>query len=132
MTQDEKAPRSGGIEQTPGFRLAQAQGSSGRLFAEIAAPLGLTQKQVFALWLVADHPGISQIDLGQRLQMDRATTMGVVNRLQARGLIRREKSSSDGRKQALHLDPAGEAAIAAARLVVRDHENWLASRFTAA
>ena len=132
MAQDEKAPRSGGIEQAPGFHLAQAQGSSSRHFAEIAAPLGLTQKQVFALWLVADHPGISQIDLGQRLQMDRATTMGVVNRLQARGLIRREKSSSDGRKQALYLDPAGEAAIAAARLAVRDHENWLASRFTAA
>ncbi len=131
MAQDDKDRRSAGIEQALGFHLGQAQGSSSRHFAEIAAPLGLTQKQVFALWLIADHPGISQIDLGQRLQMDRATTMGVVNRLQARELIRREKSASDGRKQALHLDPAGEAAVAAARLVVRDHESWLASRFTA-
>ena len=118
------------IEQVLSFHLGQAHGVSNRHFAETAAPLGLTQKQVLALWLVADSPGIAQIDLGQRLHMDRATTMGVVNRLRARGLIRREKSASDGRKQALFLEPAGEAAMAAARETVRSHEIWLASRFT--
>lgn len=120
------------IEQALSFHLGQAHGASNRHFTEMAAALGLTQKQVWALWLVADHPGISQIDLGQRLHMDRATTMGVVNRLQARGLIRREKSASDGRKQALQLEPEGEATLAAARQALHDHEGWLASRFSEA
>lgn len=120
------------IEQALSFHLGLANGASNRHFTEIAAALGLTQKQACALWLIADHAGISQIDLGQRLQMDRATTMGVVNRLQARGLVRREKSASDGRKQALHLEPAGEATLAATRQATRDHEAWLTSRFTKA
>ena len=63
--------------------------------------------------------------------MDRATTMGVVNRLQSRGLVRRERSTSDGRKQALYLEPSSEPVLAEARQATRDHETWLASRFTA-
>lgn len=120
------------IEQALSFHLGLANGASNRHFTETAAALGLTQKQVCALWLIADHAGISQIDLGQRLQMDRATTMGVVNRLQARSLIRREKSASDGRKQALYLEPTGEEALAAAQAAMREHEAWLSSRFSKA
>lgn len=119
------------IEQALSFHLGQAQGASNRHFTEIAAALGLTLKQVCALWLIAEHPGMSQIDLGHKLHMDRATTMGVVNRLQARGLVRREKSASDGRKQALFLEPSGEPVLTEARQATRDHEAWLASRFTA-
>ena len=50
-------------------------------------------------------------DLGQRLRMDRATTMTIINRLQARHFLRREKSPTDGRKQALYLTPQGEAML---------------------
>ena len=93
--------------------------------------LDLTQKQVSALWLVSDNPGISQIDLGGRLRMDRATTMTIVNRLQARAYLRRERSASDGRKQALYLTEAGAAALAEAKRCIGEHEAWLKSRFTA-
>ena len=120
------------IERALSFHLGQAHSANNRHFAEIAATLGLTLKQVCALWLIADHPGLSQMDLGQKLQMDRATTMGVVNRLQARELVRREKSTSDARKQALHLEPEGKAALVTARQAIDEHEGWLASRFTAA
>ena len=119
------------IEQTLSFHLGLANGASNRHFADIADALGLTQKQACTLWLIADHPGLSQIDLGHKLHMDRATTMGVVNRLQSRGLVRRERSTSDGRKQALYLEPSSEPVLAEARQATRDHETWLASRFTA-
>lgn len=126
------AGATGGIERIVGFNLRLAHGASHRRFAEALALLDLTQKQVGVLWLVGDHPGIAQIDLGQRLRMDRATTMAVVNRLAARGFVVRERSPSDGRKQALFLTPAGQAALAQARGAVADHEAWLTSRFTAA
>lgn len=119
------------IEQMLSFHLEQARAASNRRFAEMAATTGLTHKQACALWLIGDHPGIAQIDLGQRLQMDRATTMGVVNRLQQRGLIRREKSASDARKQALYLDPLGETVLRSARQALREQDQWLARRFTA-
>lgn len=64
--------------------------------------------------------------------MDRATTMAVVNRLQARGYLVRGKSDSDGRKQSLNLTAAGRDALKVAKEAVRQHEDWLKSHYTKA
>jgi DNA-binding MarR family transcriptional regulator len=123
-------PEFGQLDGIVGFHIRLAHGAVYRHFTETFSELGLTQKQVSVLWLVGENPGVAQIDLGGRLRMDRATTMTIVNRLQARGYLRREKSSSDGRKQALHLTPQGEAALEQAKSCIAEHEAWLKSRFT--
>ena len=132
---DDTAPRApedlGGLNDILGLRIRLAHGAVYRHFAETFAALDLTQKQVSALWLVHDNPGISQIDLGGRLRMDRATTMTIVNRLQERAFMRRERSTSDGRKQALYVTEAGTAALAEAKRCIGEHEAWLKSRFSA-
>ena len=120
----------GGLDGIVGFHIRLAHGAVYRHFTETFAALDLTQKQVSALWLVNDHPGVSQIELGRRLRMDRATTMTIVNRLQARDFMRRERSTSDARKQALYLTEAGTAALAQAKGAVEQHEGWLKARFT--
>ncbi|MBD3729394.1 MAG: MarR family transcriptional regulator [Sphingomonadales bacterium] len=120
----------GELNEIVGFHIRLAHGACYRHFTETFAELELTQKQVSALWLVDDHPGISQIEVGTRLRMDRATTMTIVNRLQARGFMRREKSATDGRKQALFLTDRGHDALAQAKEAIRAHEAWLKSRFT--
>ncbi len=120
----------GAIKDIVGFHIRLAHGACYRHFTETFVDLDLTQKQVSVLWLVDDHPGISQIDLGKRLRMDRATTMTIVNRLQARNYLRREKSVTDGRKQALYLEPAGSAALVEAKRAIQEHEAWVKSRFT--
>ena len=130
LTEDNVA-QLGGLNGIVGFHIRLAHGAVYRHFTETFANLDLTQKQVSALWLVADHPGISQIELGGRLQMDRATTMTIVNRLQARCYMRRERSTSDGRKQALYVTDAGVAALAEAKRCIGEHEAWLKARFTA-
>ena len=90
----------------------------------------LTQKQVSVLWLIDDHPGIAQADIGRRLQMDRATTMAIINRLQARGYLVRGRSPHDGRRQTLTLTPAGHNALIEAREAISSHERWLKDRFS--
>ncbi|MFM2301055.1 MAG: hypothetical protein RLZZ84_791 [Pseudomonadota bacterium] len=120
----------GEIKEIIGFHIRLAHGACYRHFTETFTDLELTQKQVSVMWLVDDHPAISQIDLGQRLRMDRATTMTIINRLQARGYLRREKSPTDGRKQALFLTKTGEQVLADAKRAIREHENWVKSRFT--
>jgi len=85
---------------------------------------------VSVLWLVDDHPGIAQTDLAQRLRMDRATTMAIINRLQAKHFLRRDRSPRDGRKQALFLEPAGVEMLARAKTAIGEHEAWVKSRFT--
>jgi len=122
----------GSLAEIVGFHIRLAHGAVYRHFTETFAGLELTQKQVAVLWLVEEHPGISQIEVGRRLSMDRATTMTIVNRLQDRAFLRRERSTSDGRKQALYLTPGGEEALRAAKAAIRDHETWLKGRFSAA
>ena len=135
LSQD-KADAPGGelaeLNDIVGFHIRLAHGAVYRHFTETFADLDLTQKQVSALWLVADHPGISQIELGGRLRMDRATTMTIVNRLQQREYVRRERSASDARKQALFVTNQGAAALAQAKACIAEHEAWLKSRFTPA
>lgn len=120
----------GEIRNILGFHIRLAHGAVYRHFTETFADLDLTQKQVSMLWLVDDHPDISQTDLAQRMRMDRATTMAIVNRLQARGYLARGKSASDGRKQTLNLTDAGRKALALAKDAITEHERWLKSRFT--
>jgi DNA-binding MarR family transcriptional regulator len=120
----------GEIRNIVGFHIRLAHGAVYRHFTETFAELDLTQKQVSALWLVDDHPDIAQTGLAQRMRMDRATTMAIVNRLEAKGYLVRRKSRSDLRKQALNLTEAGRRALASAKRAIHKHEQWLKSRFS--
>lgn len=127
---EDKVEDTDSLHEVVGFHIRLAHGAVYRHFVETFSHLDLTQKQVSALWLVSERPGIAQVELGQQLQMDRATTMAIVNRLQGRGYLRRERSELDGRKQALFLTEAGIAALDEARICIAEHEAWLKSRFT--
>ena len=118
------------IRNIVGFHIRLAHGAVYRHFTESFNHLDLSQKQVSVLWLVDDHPDIAQTDLAKRMRMDRATTMAIVNRLQARGFLVRGKAKDDGRKQTLNLTDAGRAMLVDAKAAIRAHEDWLKSRFT--
>jgi DNA-binding MarR family transcriptional regulator len=120
----------GEIRDIVGFHIRLAYGAVYRHFTESFSHLELTQKQVSVLWLVDDHPDIAQTNLAQRMRMDRATTMAIVNRLQARHYLVRGKSQSDGRKQTLNLTDKGRAALVVAKQAIRKHEEWVKGRFT--
>jgi len=120
----------GEIRNIVGFHIRLAHGATYRHFTETFADLDLTQKQVSVLWLVDDHPDISQTDLAQRMRMDRATTMAIVNRLEAKHYLVRGKSPSDGRKQTLNLTDKGRKALVVAKDAIAAHERWLKSRFS--
>ena len=118
------------LDEIVGFHIRLAHGAAYRHFMDTFAHLDLTQKQVSVLWLVADHPGIGQSDLARRLQMDRATVMAIVNRLQARELVIRSDHGQDARRRAISLSPLGQAALAEARTAIAEHERWLTARFS--
>jgi DNA-binding MarR family transcriptional regulator len=121
----------GEIDDILGFHIRLAHGTVYRHFMHSFETLGMTQKQVSVLWLVADHPGIAQADLAKRLQLDRATVMAIVNRLATRKYVIRGASQTDGRKQTLKVLPAGSKALQEAKRAVRLHERWLKGRFSA-
>ena len=120
----------GEIRNIVGFHIRLAHGAVYRHFTETFAHLDLTQKQVSVLWLVDDHPNIAQIDLARRMRMDRATTMAIVNRLESKKYLVRGISKIDARKQTLNLTDIGRKALMTAKSAIRQHEQWLKSRFT--
>lgn len=80
--------------------------------------------------LIDDHPDIAQPNLAQRLRMDRATTVAIINRLQARKYLVRGPSLVDSRKQTLNPTKEGRAALVVTIKAIETHEAWLKARFT--
>jgi DNA-binding MarR family transcriptional regulator len=113
-----------------GFHIRLAHGAVYRHFNDTFGAIGLTQKQTSVLWLVSDNPGLSQVDIAARIQIDRATMMAITNSLAKRGYLERRSAAADRRRQSLHLTPSGAEALTRAQGAIGEHEAWLKSRFT--
>ncbi len=85
-----------------------------------AAGLEVTPVQYAALEAVAASPGLDQARIAAAIAYDRATIGGVVDRLQAKGLVARQVSETDRRARVLHLTEAGQAILAKARPLVAE------------
>jgi DNA-binding MarR family transcriptional regulator len=90
-----------------GHLIWRAQQRAWRVFAEVAGDLDITPVQASVLLVVYGQPGIHQKTLAEMIALDRATTGGVVGRLEARGLLRRKTPAADRRVRTLFLTPAG-------------------------
>jgi DNA-binding MarR family transcriptional regulator len=121
-----------GLPDWLGFHLRLAQAALLRDFDATLAPIDLTQKQCGALELIGANPGVSQVDLAGLLDADRATMMAIVDRLEERGLVGRERSEADRRRQLLRLTPDGETRLVEVRRLVAEHEARFRSRFSQA
>ena len=105
----------------PGHLVRRMHQASQAIFdAEIAAAgFDLTSVQFAALTVIAARPGLDQATLASAIAFDRPTTGGVIDRLEAKGLVRRENDPEDRRLRRLYLQPAGKAALAGATPVVQ-------------
>lgn len=112
----------GRLEDLLGFHLRMASAVVARDFALAMDGIDLTQKQCAVLELIVANPRVSQIDIGQTLGTDRATTMAIVDRLAAKGLVVRRRARLDGRRQELSLTTTGARLLAEARTRIDQHE----------
>ena len=113
-----------------GYRLRRAQGAMHRHYMAAVEDLALTQKQTAILWLINANAGVSQVALAAALDMDRATMMAIVDRLEERGLVIRKRSSTDRRRQELYLTPAGQTLLRKVKARIAKHEERFKSLFT--
>jgi DNA-binding MarR family transcriptional regulator len=110
------------LDEQIGFILRRANQRHTAIFArEIAGDL--TPTQFAALARLYELGTCSQNQLGRLVAVDAATIKGVVERLQARGLVRVAPDGSDRRRMIVSLAGEGEAhtrqAIAAAIRITR-------------
>lgn len=97
------------FEQSAGYWLILAARAYQKAFEEELAPHRITYRQAQVLgWLVLDGE-LSQVELADRMMIEPATLVGVLDRMQRDGLIRRTSVDSDRRKKVIQIcDSAGE------------------------
>ena len=76
-------------------------------FERAAAMLELTKQQAHALYILSVEGPRSMSDLAETLACDASSVTGLVDRLEARGLVSRQSVPSDRRMRMLTLTPAG-------------------------
>jgi DNA-binding MarR family transcriptional regulator len=99
-------------------------------FSEDAARVaGLTAQQHQALLAIKGFPGREEATIGElaeRLNLKHHSVVGLVDRLEGRGLIQREGDKSDRRRVMIVLTPKAESLLLGLSLVHRDELRRLA------
>jgi DNA-binding MarR family transcriptional regulator len=86
----------------------------GRRAAEASTPGGLRPRHLHALGILSERGPLSQQGLGEVLSLDPSNVVGLLNELEDRGLITRQRDRSDRRRHIVELSANGEEALAAA------------------
>ncbi len=96
------------FEQSVGFWLVTAHQAYIRSFQQALAPHGITFRQAQVLgWLAAEGP-LSQRELAERILIEPPNLVGVLDRMEAAGLVERRQCPEDGRRKLIHPLPAAE------------------------
>ncbi len=117
MTEPRDAPPDD-LMQHPGHLLRRAVQVMNMLWDEEVSHT-ITSPQFAALNALYSEPNLDQRTLGQRISLDRSTMAEVVSRLSARGLIRTERDTRDGRRKTIMLTTKGLHSVQ--QLIPRTH-----------
>ncbi len=101
--------RSYDFEQSVGYWLILTARAYQKAIEVELAPYRLTYRQAQVLgWLVLDGE-LSQVELADRMMIEPATLVGVLDRMERDGMIKRKATPSDRRKKVIQVsDNAGE------------------------
>ena len=72
---------------------------------------GLTGPQLWAIKLVAGNAPIKVSDLARRMYLHPATVVGILDRLESKGLVQRTRSTEDRRVVEIDLTAQGRAVV---------------------
>ncbi len=99
------------LDSLPGHYIRRLQQIAVAIFLEETDKFAITPVQYAALHAVSDAPDIDQRTLAATIGFDTSTIGGVIDRLQARGLIQRHPSPTDRRVRRLRLTEAGASLL---------------------
>lgn len=94
--------------QSLGYRIKLLSMVIGRTFQERLEPFGLTPFHWVVLCCLWQEDGLATSSIGERLQQVGGTLTGVLDRMEERRLVRRERDSRDRRIWRIWLTPAGK------------------------
>ena len=99
------------------FALAVASRRVVALYRPVLEPMGLTHPQYLVMLALWEEEPLTVAELGRRLSLEPATLSPLLKRLEATGLVTRERDPHDERALAVRLTARGTATRAQAMLV---------------
>jgi len=105
------------LERQVCFALSVAARNVVAVYRPVLEPLGLTHPQYLVMLALWQHGSLSVKELSRLLQLDPGTLSPLLKRLEAAGLLRRERDPKDQRNLALALTDSGKALRAAAETI---------------
>ncbi len=89
-------------------RIIRATDLHSRQLSKIA---GLTAPQLLILQLLRQHTELTVGEVAQRVSLSQATVTTIIDRLEKRGFVKRERGSADKRKVYVYLTPEADAVL---------------------
>ena len=99
------------------FALAVASRNVIALYRPLLEPMGLTHPQYLVMLALWEESPLSVTELGGRLSLDPATLSPLLKRLEAGGLVTRQRDSRDERALAVSLTAKGRRTRARAERI---------------
>lgn len=96
------------LDQQLCFALYSASLAMTKQYKPLLDPLGLTYPQYLAMLVLWESTPITVNELGKRLHLDSGTLTPLLKRLEASGLIHRQRDSEDERRVLVSLTPKGQ------------------------
>jgi MarR family transcriptional regulator for hemolysin len=109
------------FENSVGFWVCTAANAFQRAFNEELSPQGVTYRQAQVLGCLALEGALSQTDLAERMRIEPPTLVGILDRMERDGWIRRDGDKTDRRRKFIQptaaAKPAWSKVVAAAERV---------------
>lgn len=102
------------------FRLYRSERAVLATYRELLADLGLTYPQYLVLLVLWEQDGATVSHLGSRLALESGTLSPLLRRMEAAGLVTRDRSTDDERVVHVHLTDAGDTLRRQAHDIPRD------------
>lgn len=91
------------------FAIHSAGHALGRAYKPLLEPLGLTYPQYLVMVALWEADGVTLGGLGERLFLDSSTLTPLLKRLEAQGLLHRQRDPANERQLRITLTAAGRA-----------------------
>jgi DNA-binding MarR family transcriptional regulator len=95
----------------------------------VSAPHGLPTGSLTVLALIAANPGSSQTALAKRAGLNKSALVGIVDQLEQRGLVERDRAAADRRRYQVSVTSDGEKAMRELFAVVDRQERDIRDAF---
>jgi DNA-binding MarR family transcriptional regulator len=117
MTPENVKPRTLALDDQLCFALYAASRAMTDLYRPVLAELGLTYPQYLVLLVLWERDELPVKQIGEALQLDYGTVSPLLKRLEAHGLVTRNRRAADERSVTVALTEAGTALRARAKRI---------------